>query len=270
MPFLSDYQSGRTPPTDPDTPRPDSGPRRSATLSRPEGARAGGKKDRPKKASQAAALLQSMQRPTAATASAAAEPDSADTPARGRGSRRPGGRGQGQDRADRSGKERRAGKPIRDRNTPPVPTVSALDAVLRCLSRREHSQKELRDRLKRQGHAPEKIEEALERAVEMGYQSDERFARSLVRFKGARKGNRQLNQLLNQHRLPKEMVEEALEQGESELTRAVATMRRFEGKTPDPALRQKVTRFMVGRGFGFDVIKKAWKVVFEGVDPEEL
>lgn len=244
--FLSDHASGRTPPTE------ESGaPLRTRRPRAPED-----KTKAPRAPSRAAALLQSMQTGRPAPGLAPAPSEDAERPA---------GKGKGKRQ------ERRQAKAPRDRNTPPVPTVSAMEAILTCLARREHSQKELRDRLKRQGHAPDKIEEALERAVDMGYQSDERFARSLVRFKGARKGNRQVSQLLNQHRLSKELVADAMEQGESELVRAVNTLRgRYENKTPDPAMRQKATNFMIRRGFGFDVIKKAWKVVFEGADIEEM
>jgi regulatory protein len=168
--------------------------------------------------------------------------------------------------APRQKKERPRPVPRSER----VPTFSARESVMNCLARREHSQKELRDKLRLQNHAPEAIDEALSYMAEMGYQSDTRYAAFLVRYKGARQGERRLRQSLTMQKIDKETIEAALEQGESELTRAVTTLRRFEGKEPDMALRQRATRFMAGRGFGFDTIKKAWKVVFEGVDLDEF
>lgn len=151
-----------------------------------------------------------------------------------------------------------------------VPTFTAREAVMNCLARREHSQKELRDKLRLQNHAPEAIEEALVYMSEAGYQSDARYAAFLVRYKGARQGERRLRQTLTQQKIDKDTIDEAIGQAESEVSRAVATLRRFEGKTPDMALRQRSTRFMAARGFGFDVIRKAWRVVFEGLDIEGL
>lgn len=150
------------------------------------------------------------------------------------------------------------------------PTCSAREAIFRCLARREHSQKELRDRLRLQNHAPEAIEEALTYMAEQGYQSDTKYAQSLVRFKGARQGERRLRQTLSHQKIDKEVIDEALEQVASEVSRAVDTLRRFENKTPDLALRQKATRYLAARGFGFDTIKKAWQVVFEGKDLDEV
>lgn len=172
------------------------------------------------------------------------------------------------DRADRPKKKRERPKPVPRAER--VPTFSARESVMNCLARREHSQKELRDKLRLQNHAPEAIEDAITHAAEKGYQSDTRYAGFLVRYKGARQGERRLRQALTMQKIDKETIDAALGQAEPELERAINTLRRFEGKTPDMALRQRVTRFMASRGFGFDVIRKAWKVVFEGVDIDEF
>lgn len=163
-------------------------------------------------------------------------------------------------------RERKAPVPRAERK----PTCSAREAIFRCLARREHSQKELRDRLRLQNHTPEAIEEALTSMAEEGYQSDTKYAQSMVRFKGARQGERRLRQTLAHQKIDKEVIDEALSQVASEVSRAVDTLRRFENKTPDQALRQKATRYLAARGFSFDTIKKAWQVVFEGKDLEEF
>jgi len=172
-------------------------------------------------------------------------------------------------RAERKPKERKE-RPRRDPRQPPEPTCSAREAVFRCLARREHSQKELRDKLKRQGHLPDAIEEALAYALESGYQSDARFAASMVRFKGVRVGERKLRMLLATQKIDKDTQDEALTQAAPEIVRAVDTLRaKFEHKVHDAKTRQKATAFMAGRGFGFGVISQAWKVVFEAKDIED-
>lgn len=151
-----------------------------------------------------------------------------------------------------------------------APRCTAREAIFRLLARREYSRKELRDRLARRNHAPEAIEEALARMAEEGYQSDERYALSLVRFKSPGRGGRRLRQDLALAGVRGDLAEQALAAAGSEVERCVAMLRRHEGKAPDAALRQRVTRWLAGRGFGFDAIGKAWKVVFEGADIDDF
>ena len=165
----------------------------------------------------------------------------------------------------------RSSRPVRKPGEKPVPRTSAREAVLTCLARREHSQKELRDKLRRQGHEAEAIEEALTYAIEAGYQSDARYAASMVRYKGGRMGERKMRLLLNQQRLAPDVVAQAMGEAAPEIQRAIDTLQgRFGSKAPTPELRKKATQFMMGRGFGYEAIRNAWKVVFESKDVEDF
>lgn len=150
------------------------------------------------------------------------------------------------------------------------PKGSARDACFRLLARREYSRKELHDLLLRRGHETAAIDEALAWLAEEGYQSDERYAVSMVRYKGRRQGGRRLRQDLARAGVGEEAATAAMAQAGSEVVRCVAVLRRHEGKTPDAAARARITRWLAGRGFDFDTIRKAWKVVFEGMEVEDF
>lgn len=166
-------------------------------------------------------------------------------------------------------KERKP-RPPRDPQAPRVPTISARGAIFNCLARREHSAQEIRTKLAFQGHEAEAIEQALAAAIEAGYQSDSRYAASMVRFKAGRIGERKMRMLLSVQKIDKETQDVAMEEAEPEIIRAVTTLRnKFERRAPDPKLRQKAIAFMAGRGFGFEVISQAWKVVFESKELDD-
>lgn len=55
------------------------------------------------------------------------------------------------------------------------------DICLRLLARREHSQKELRDKLSLRGFEPDESARAIEELAEQGWQSDSRYAESYAR-----------------------------------------------------------------------------------------
>lgn len=63
---------------------------------------------------------------------------------------------------------------------------AVYQAAVRLLSRREHSTRELREKLIRKGWPREITEPVLSRLQEDGLQSDERFAESFVRSRVAR------------------------------------------------------------------------------------
>lgn len=70
------------------------------------------------------------------------------------------------------------------RSSPP----NAFDAAVRLLALRPHSALELRRKLRQRGCPREEIDAALERAQELGYQSDADFAESLVRSRARSRG----------------------------------------------------------------------------------
>ncbi|MFN5049169.1 regulatory protein RecX [Roseateles sp.] len=90
-----------------------------------------------------------------------------------------------------------------------------------------------------------------------GYLDESRFVESRVHARAARYGNRRIQQELSQHGLSLD-AEAHARLKDSELERAREVWRRkFGGAAPeDASARAKQTRFLVGRGFSSEVVRR--------------
>ncbi len=138
---------------------------------------------------------------------------------------------------------------------------SACDKALAMLARREHSRRELRTRLARDGYADEEIEAALASLVDANYQSDERFAEMMVRSRIRQGyGPQRLRAELRTHDVPDALIADLLEQAEADWqAQACAQLRRRYGDTPPADYRERAKRmqFLVRRGFAPAVARAA-------------
>jgi regulatory protein len=91
-----------------------------------------------------------------------------------------------------------------------------------------------------------------------GLMNEPRMADSLLAAKAPRFGERRLRQVMQQRGLAPALVDAALQQARSsELERAQALwQRRFGEPGATPAERARQMRFLAGRGFGGDVIRR--------------
>ncbi|MCQ8894850.1 recombination regulator RecX [Limnobacter humi] len=170
---------------------------------------------------------------------------------------------------------------------PSRPLPSAKSKAVAFLSRREHSRKELRDKLLRRGYSIEEVDDAIEWAAARQFQSDQRFGQSLIRRRASSLGNRAIEAELAQHGLSFQVTTCTAAENESQNTpgldpepleaedsRALEWLRkRYSAdllsvlSTPDsPELREnlmrlkaKALRGLGTRGFEFGNIHKAWK-----------
>ena len=133
-------------------------------------------------------------------------------------------------------------------------------AAVRLLARREHSQVELRRKLRTRGHRPDAVERALTRLGEYGYQSDARFAESFVRSRVDRgQGRLKIVAALRERGIEDDVASALLDLGEPEWRRlaTAALCKRFGDTAPaDRAEWVKRARFLAGRGFTSDVVSR--------------
>jgi regulatory protein len=143
--------------------------------------------------------------------------------------------------------------------------------ALRYLSQREHSRAELERKLAPfaadtdEASAAAQIARALDELAAHGLQSETRAAESVLARQAPRFGAQRLKQTLQQKRLAPELVAATLAQAQAtELERARALwLRRFGGPAPDAAGRVKQARFLTGRGFGSDVVRRVVKGIVD-------
>lgn len=171
--------------------------------------------------------------------------------------------------------------------------LSLLARAIAILSRREHSEKELRQRLQRYTDDFDEIDSVISRLQRENWQSDERFVESFVQSREHRWGNQKIMHVLSQHDLDSESLLELKEDlKETEYQRAREVwIRRFgskygidqcdpdssidpefldeeEQKSFEEAAKEKARqmRFLASRGFSSDVV---YRVVNSRGAPEE-
>ena len=130
---------------------------------------------------------------------------------------------------------------------------SAYDKALGLLARREHSRKELRQKLRRTGYAGEEAGAALDRLGEQHYQDDERFAQALIRNRCAQGyGPMRLRAELKSHGLSELRIRALLDAAGIDWAQTAAAQlrRRYgAGAALEPAERARRAQFLLRRGF---------------------
>ena len=136
------------------------------------------------------------------------------------------------------------------------------------LARRDHSEHEVRTKLAKKGFLPEQIDEGVTWLKDRKLLDDEAFARryveSTLRLKQV--GPAWLILKLKEKRIAEEMIEPAVfgvldPAKEEELAREAATRwRKSHSRKPsevgdDYAYRNRLQRFLVSRGFSFDIVQ---------------
>ncbi len=145
------------------------------------------------------------------------------------------------------------------RSTPP--TLSAKEMAMQLLSRRDHGQYELQQKLVQKGYSDDDIHQALNFCAELNYLDDLRFAKSQVRQHVAKgHGERRIRQELNQKRVAESVVEQALDEEPQDWFElaSLAANKKFKGrKAADQKEYAKQVRFLQYRGYSFEQISHA-------------
>jgi regulatory protein len=161
------------------------------------------------------------------------------------------------------------------RSSPFAATLSVKGRALRYLAQREHSRAELERKLGRVVEDTEalsaqaQIAAALDELAAKDLQSETRAAASVLNGQGRRHGSRRLKQTLQTKGLAPDLVASTLQQARlTELERAQNVWRRRFGEVAiDAATRAKQMRFLAGRGFDGDVIRRVVQGQAEDGEP---
>jgi regulatory protein len=139
--------------------------------------------------------------------------------------------------------------------------ASAYDRALGLLARREHSARELRDKLARRGFDDAERDETLERLRAKDFQNDERFAEMLVRSRlEAGYGPRWIVAELNTHGIGEEPARNLIAAAEPDWPAlALRQLRRRYGARAATSLaeRSKRANFLLRRGFDGATVRLA-------------
>jgi regulatory protein len=162
---------------------------------------------------------------------------------------------------DAPGAGRRRRKPVEQ--TP-------LQRALGLLTRREHSRRELSRKLTSRGVEAADVRSAVDRLAGEGWQSDTRFAETLVRSRASGGyGPLRIRAELSTHGLDREAVAAAMATFDGDWTEAACDLvrRRFgPARQIDQAQRRKIADFLIRRGFDGAAIRAASRLEAEDWD----
>lgn len=150
--------------------------------------------------------------------------------------------------------------------------------AVECLSRREYSRKELRQRLlkglntEEREKTLEEMEEVLDRLENLKYLSDERFAQGRVRVRSSQMGNSRIRGELRRLGVAEEDISTALEEiAEPEEIRAYRVWsKRFHELPTDRKERDRQIRYLLYRGFSMGVVDRVIRGRVEPPDGADL
>jgi len=165
------------------------------------------------------------------------------------------------------------------------PERTAYERALLRLSRRDHTEAELRRALLARGHGETEIEAALVRLRSQRYLDDagfaERFARSRVQTH--KLGRLRIRQGLRQRGVKREVAEAGIrtalrDASEAEAVEALARRYWKQHGGDEPALRvRRLWAFLLRRGFPAELVSERlrslwprWSDALEGLEPVEV
>ncbi|MCR9387459.1 recombination regulator RecX [Vibrio metoecus] len=139
--------------------------------------------------------------------------------------------------------------------------TACRQSALQLLSRRDHSEYELHQKLTLKGHVHEVVDEVVKYCLELGYLSDVRYTASQARqmvHKGY--GEQRLRQQLKEKRVAEAVIEQVLAEQTIdwfELAKEVAHKKFKAGISFERSQYAKQVRYLQYRGFNFDQIRYA-------------
>lgn len=158
---------------------------------------------------------------------------------------------------------------------PPAPAPSLKGRALRYLAAREHSRAELERKLAPHlpegGDGPAELARVLDELTARGFISAARVAESVLHRRAGRLGSARVLHELRAKGLPADVLADATEQlRATELARARQVWQARFGQPPrDAAERARQMRFLAGRGFAGDVVRRALGAADDELPPDE-
>jgi len=154
-----------------------------------------------------------------------------------------------------------------------VGETAALDAALHLLGHRARSEKDLRKRLIDKGFNDAVADAAMARVKEYGYVDDGDFSRQMIEaHQSAGRARRSTLWRLRNEGVDPEEAQQILEEeypAENEIEVAMTWVSRRRVDIADPKGRQRLTRQLASRGFGYDVIRQVIRQLEEASRRED-
>lgn len=147
---------------------------------------------------------------------------------------------------------------------------TALDKALTHISASRKTEREIRDYLLKKGYLSAVSDYVLGKMRGYGFVDDEAYATEYAEQAVKKKGRRLIEAELKRKGVAEEAIDRATEvlQGEEEAAKQIA-QKYMRGKTPDRINLQKTFRYLLGKGYDYDVARAALLSI-GGTDEEEV
>ena len=139
-------------------------------------------------------------------------------------------------------------------------TRKAVNRAVDILAARDQTKARMREQLRKEEFPPEAVEGAMRYLEEHHYIDDLRYACTYLSLHGGKDSRLRLTQQLMTRGVQKEIIDLAFEEeGEEDPEVLIHDLLRKKHYTPgaDGKEKEKVIRYLAGRGFSYDQIKKA-------------
>jgi regulatory protein len=138
---------------------------------------------------------------------------------------------------------------------------SAKQKALGLLARREHSAREIEQKLVAKGYAKQDAGGAVDSLKSAGHQSDGRYAENLIRARvTAGYGPRYIEAELRSHGIDPRTLAAELAAHDWNALAANQVRRQYGALTRDPKERNRAVQFLARRGFSIDAIRAATRI----------
>ena len=139
---------------------------------------------------------------------------------------------------------------------------TAFDKALTHLSATQKTEKQVRDFLTKKGYLSAVVDYVVEKLRSYQFLDDGAYAESYVGFAAKRKGGKLIRMELRGKGISDEEIDLALDtlDEEQEIQTATAILEKYmRGKTCDKQTLQKAYRYLMGKGFDYEIIRSALK-----------
>jgi regulatory protein len=153
--------------------------------------------------------------------------------------------------------------------------VKARDYGLFLLNYKMRTEKEIEDKLKEKNFSDEVIQKTVERLIDYGFIDDEKYAELYLKQRIAQRGARTIEHELAKKGVSREIANELLDElGDEEESAALEAckkkVRNLRGRgLEEGRVKEKTYRFLLSRGYDYNLIKKVYNLTLEELDYEE-
>ena len=146
---------------------------------------------------------------------------------------------------------------------------TAFDKALTHLSATRKTERQIRVFLEGKGYLPAVVDYAVEKLRSYNFLNDGEYAEAYVEFAAKKKGGRLIRMELKNKGISDAEIDGALQDldGETEFLAAKELLNKYmRGKTADAQTLQKAYRYLMGKGFDYEVAKRALSTLGEMED----